>query len=234
MKIVVHFATIGPRFNSLFKIIDSWNNQSFPIQKIVMTTSLTDKRFTTIDELEKYKTGKVEVQTIEEDYGPNNKILGALKFYETVEDKENTYIIICDDDNYYNKNTSKSYAESIGENKNFIYTHFKTQTRLKFINHIQGADTYMLTPHFLNNVTCEGYKEYLDKTIIECPEAFYQDDYVISYYMHKYLGMKVKTVTTKYMYEQIIKTGQMHQDPKLHEREKKTKEYFLQEPRFPH
>ena len=170
------------------------------------------------------------IQTIDEDYGPNNKILGAIRFYETIpeENKLDSYIIICDDDNKYDKDITKSYTESILENNiNFIYTHFYSQKcRLKNESHIQGADTYLLIPEFFKITTYNQYKEYLDKTISECPESFYQDDYVILYYIHIYCKLLSKTVKKIHGYTEVCKINQLHLDQKVYDREKKTIEYF--------
>jgi hypothetical protein len=232
MKFYVHFSTIQPRFAYLNEVLNSWKNQSVNIDGIAISTSKVDKRFYEPDINIIYHYAKNQpnstVQILDYDYGPHNKILGALQFYDTIEDKENSYVIICDDDLIYTKDIVKSYKESLLENKDSIYTHFVTKTRLKNINHIQGADTYVLTPEFFKHTTFEKYKTYLDETFAECEDCLYQDDYVISYYIYKYCNMTIKTVKKffSYSHTQSAKIQQLHLDPKVHERERNTVNYF--------
>lgn len=229
MRFYVHFATIQPRFNHLHDVIKSWINQTTKIEKIIITTSEADKRFDSLDVLNTYKMyPNLVIQSLKVDYGPNNKILGALKYYETIDgNKDDIYMIICDDDNRYYKDINKSYLESINNNKNYIYTQFHTpKFRLKNFNHLQGADTYMLTPDFFKVTTYDIYENYLKNVITECPEAFFQDDYVICYYIYIYCKLEIKTVMKIQGYTQATKICQLHLDPLVHEREKKTIEYF--------
>lgn len=226
MKFYVHFATIEPRFDKIMPVIKSIFEQTVPIEKLIITTSVKDKRFTSIDKLNVYKNDKIIIQTLDEDYGPNNKILGALKYYESLEDKNDIYILICDDDNLLHKDTVKSYLESLTNDKTYIYTHFKTEERIKNINHMQGADTYILNQIFLNITPYNVYEEYIKKVISECPEAQYQDDYVICYYIYKHCNLKIKRVETYHLYNSTIKVEQLHKEKDVHEKEKKTKLYF--------
>ena len=161
-------------------------------------------------------------------YGPHNKLLGALQYYETLEDKYNSYVIICDDDLVYTEDIVKSYIDSLSDNKNHIYTHYVTNNRIKNINHMQGADTYLLTPEFFKNTTFEKYKAYLDEILAECEDCLYQYDYVICYYIYKYCNMTIKTVNNNcnYNHGQSANIQQLHLDPKVYEREKNTVTYF--------
>lgn len=226
MKFYVHFSSIEPRFDKIQPVINSIFNQTIPIEKLIITTSLKDKRFISLDKLNVYKKDNIIIQTLDEDYGPNNKILGAIKYYETLDNKDDVYILICDDDNLLHKDTVKSYLESLSNNKLFIYTHFKTEERIKNINHMQGADTYILNSKFLNNVTYDMYENYLKKIFIECPDAKYQDDYVITYFIYKYCKLEIKRVITPYLYNSTLKIPQLHQEIDVHEKEKRTKLYF--------
>ena len=234
----IHLSTIQPRFPYLNGVINSWLNQTIKPEKIIITTSICDKRYTTHEILEQYKSDKVLIQILDVDYGPNNKILGALKFYENLEDKENIYIIICDDDIIYNEKTVKSYKDYIEKyytNKDdYIYTYFYTPY-CRFINkfygleHLQGADTYLLTRKFLTSTTYAIYEEYLKNSVEACPDIFFQDDYVISYFIHFICKLKVKHVPPYSSYKKndsIPNDTQMHIDLKVHERECNVIKYF--------
>ena len=203
LKYYIHLSTIQPRFPYLNGVINSWLNQNVKPEKIVITTSTTDSRYTSHEILDQYNNDNIIIQIIDVDYGPNNKIIGALKFYESLEDKDNVYIIICDDDILYNEKTIKLYKEYIEKyysNKDdYIYTYFYSPY-CRFINkhyrleHLQGADTYLLTQKFLSFTTYSIYEEYLKKTITDCSDAFFQDDYVISYFIHFICKLKVNYI----------------------------------------
>lgn len=226
MKFYVHFSTIQPRFENLSFVIQSWLEQTVSITNIIITTSKADNRLNEY----KNKYNSVIIQTLNCDYGPNNKILGALKFYETLsfEDKADSYFIICDDDCKYDSNTAKSYLESVKYNSNFIYTHFLSVIRVKHIYHLQGADTYLLNKLFFQKTDFSKYEEYLKQTIKECPEALYQDDYVISYFIYIYCGLHIRSVQNRLMYNSTPNSdiSQLNRDPRVRERERVTIEYF--------
>ena len=237
-KYYVHFSTIQPRFPYLNGVITSWLTQYIKPEKIIITTSSLDPRYTSHEILDQYKNNDIIIQILDIDYGPNNKILGALKFYENLEDKDNVCIIICDDDIIYNEKTIKSYKEYIdkyyNDKDNYILTNFYSP-HCRFINkdygleHLQGADTYILTKNFLSSTTYSDYETYLKDTINNCPDTFYQDDYVISYYIHFICKLKVKHVPSYSCYKHnnnIPIETQMHKDNKINERESNTIKYF--------
>jgi hypothetical protein len=227
MRFFVHFSTIQPRFKHLDDTINSLKCQNVPVEKIMITTSIKDNRFKSLEELHRYKDDIVNFQIIEVDYGPHNKILGALKFYETLDNKHDVYMMICDDDNKYDVNTINSYKESLETNKDYIYTHFFEQNkRLKYINHLQGADSYLLTPKFFEKTSYDKYIAFLNDIIWNCHDALYQDDYVISFYLYTYCEMQIKTVSTRHRYKSGIQIEQLHRDPNVHRREKNTKDYL--------
>jgi hypothetical protein len=96
------------------------------------------------------------------------------------------------------------------------------------MNHLQGADTYVLTPDFFKFTTFEKYKTYLDEILSECKDCLYQDDYVICYYIYKYCNICIKTVKIKNVYNdsRTSRIDQLHLNPKVNEREKNTISYF--------
>lgn len=223
-KFYIHFTTIPSRYEYLNKVINSWLNQTIKIKKIIISVIDNSKI------LDKYKNSKVEIQYLEKDYGPSKKVYGALKYYETLENKNNVYFIICDDDLEYHEDTIKSYLYSISNNKKNIYTHFKAVDRLNILNkkimHLQGADTYLLNPEFLKNTSSENYLSYLLNIFKECPDAFYQDDYLISVYISIILKLKIEQVKDPKSYNIIHFIDQMHRHPKIHEREFNTIKYL--------
>ena len=59
MKFYVHFASIEPRFDKIMPVIKSIFDQSVSIEKLIITTSLKDKRFTSLDKLNVYKNDNI-------------------------------------------------------------------------------------------------------------------------------------------------------------------------------
>lgn len=235
--IVVHFTTIPPRFPYLQYTIQSWLNQSIPVDKIVISIRENYKHFGVLQSPERvginsYKklSDKISIQILDgKDHGPNDKIIGALTFCKKMkENKNNLYIIICDDDLAYHVDTVKSYFSPtpIQTSTPTIYTHFATTQRLPGIFHLQGADSYMLPSYFFENTTLSEYIDFLDKSMKECPDTFYQDDYMISYYATIIRKMSIECVKQPLMYQHVHSIEELHKHPAVHEREKHTIEYL--------
>ena len=244
MIIDVHFTTIPTRYAYLEYTINSWLSQTVPVRHIIISVSQEYKHYKENDLslLNRYKelSDKIIIQVLDIDHGPHDKVVGALYYRdilenktrekkETKETKEKVYTIICDDDLYYHPETVASYQEMIpGQKSPTVYTHFSDEThRLKDIRHIQGADSYILPPFFFKKTTIEIYTAFLDKCFQECPDTFYQDDYVISYYIAKVCGgIDIKGVTRPMAYQLVHLIDELHQNPLVHEREKNTINYF--------
>lgn len=234
MIIDVHFTTIPTRYAYLDYTINSWLSQTVPVRHIIISVRQEYKHYKENDLslLNRYKelSDKIIIQVLDIDHGPHDKVVGALYYRETSENKtrEKVYTIICDDDLYYHPETVASYQDMIpGQKSPTVYTHFRDEThRLKDIRHIQGADSYILPPFFFKKTTTEIYTAFLDKCFQECPDAFYQDDYVISYYIAKVCGIDIKGVIRPMSYQLVHLIDELHQNPLVHEREKNTINYF--------
>lgn len=246
MKFSVHFTTIPPRFSYLKETIESWLNQSIPVENIIITIPNEYKRMNEngYDERFVIQWGRIEywlkfyknisLQVIDRDYGPNNKVFGALKYFDQLDEKikEDVNIIICDDDIIYDKDVVKSYAESLEkkDESDIILTHFRGDDILKIkninIQHLQGADTYLLTNNFLRNIKLKQYKTYLQKTIYKCPDAWYQDDYVFSYFGVVKGKFRIQTVKNPKGYRIAHLIVELHQEKEVHNREENTINYF--------
>jgi hypothetical protein len=245
MKFLVHFTTIPPRFSYLKETIESWLNQSFPIEKIVISFPKEYVRMMKdgFDERFQIEWGRieywlkiyknVELQILDKDYGPNTKVFGALHYFNKLneKDKEDLNIIICDDDLKYHTDCIQSYVDSLKENKEqIVFTHFQGDDRLKIkdqnIQHLQGADTYLLSNNFLRSVSLKNYKSFLQKTIYKCPDAWYQDDYVFSYFVVVKAKYKIKTVKSPKMYKIAHLITELHHEKEVHLREQNTINYF--------
>jgi hypothetical protein len=219
MTFDVHFKTIPPRFLHLEKTILSWLYQTVPVRNIIITVCKEYKNFPDSDVsiLNRYKvlSPKIIIQVVENDYGPSDKVVGSLKI------ENHTFTIICDDDIYYHEDTVLSYKEMIGKDDE-IYTHYYDSNRA---GHLQGADTYLLTPYFFEKVTLDEYTSFLEKCFIECSDTFFQDDYLISYFLKK-KGFIVKPVTNRLAYTLVHLINELHRHPDVHRREQNTIYYL--------
>jgi len=230
IKFVVHMTTFPPRYNSLTDVLRSWHHQRGPVEKVVVTVCTTDPRHTGMETLESYTSTfpKTMFQTMEtRDYGAHKKILGALLYYESLQEKDdNVCIIICDDDVSYDPGVVGSYLEMITTDGSCAYTHYEPSQRIPPMNHVQGADTYLLPNQFLKRTSFQEYKNFVDNVLEECPDAFFQDDYVISFFLHSYCQIPVRTVLHPLRYKTAHFIEEMHRHPKRHEREQNTISYL--------
>jgi hypothetical protein len=231
----VHLTTIPSRFKYLSMVIDSLYKQTVNIEKIVITIQEKYKRFPNhfikeqdIQKLKDKYDDKLVIQKIDEDYGPNIKILGALKYFETIENKNNSYMLICDDDLQYDKNLILSYQKSLEKDKNIIYTHFNRERMFnnEIIHELQGADTFLLIPKFFELTSYCKYKEYLEVTISECDESFYVDDLVIQFYIILYCKLKIFPCTEIKRYAISFSIDSLHENRKVKYRNNQTYIYF--------
>ena len=127
MKFVVHFTTIPTRSTQIKKTIDSWLNQTHPVEKVVITL----QKNCTLPMLD-YGETRVEFQYVNENSGPSDKIIGALMYYQNLRDdsdKNQTYFIIGDDDLVYNQDTVRIYRDEYVQDPNRVYTFFQKQER---------------------------------------------------------------------------------------------------------
>lgn len=229
MKFVVHMTTFPPRYGSLSDVLRSWHQQRFPVERVVVSVCTTDPRHKGMEALEPYLTTfpKTVFQTIDgRDYGPHFKVLGALRYFEGLQEKDNVCIIIGDDDIAYDPGVVGSYLDMMETDNSCAYTHFKTSQRIPPMNHVQGADTYLLPPKFLKRTSFQQYKEYLDTILEECPDAFFQDDYVISFFLYHHRQIAVRTVLHHLRYRPVHFIEAMHRHHKVHEREGNTIRYL--------
>ena len=222
----VHFTTIPTRYAYLEYTINSWLAQTVPIRNIIISYSkkyrnYKDNDVSLLEPLKKYD--KVILQALDTDYGPHDKVVGAIHYRNL---NERAYTIICDDDLYYHPETVASYQEMIiSQTQPTVYTHYTDNPyRLKDIRHIQGADTYILPPFFFKKAGM--YTSFLDKCLQECPDSFYQDDYVISYYISKICKIDIKSVKKPMMFQLVHLIDELHKNPLVHEREKNTIQYL--------
>eukprot|EP01031_Cornospumella_fuschlensis_P029937 gene29937-36153_t len=192
---------------------------------------------------------------VDRDWGPITRFVGYVNelttdsyqnCYSPEEEKPNFWLV-ADDDVGYQPNSLSKYIQhllnhdAIYSKKRIVLTNFSRDYRLFFKvseseedmhipQHIQGVDTYLL-PH-LPPVSHSSSTLSMTLKILEffhktCPETFYQDDYLVSFWLYLFdyevismwsndnLAIHIPGVSTEH--------NQMHMDPKVFEREERTK-----------
>jgi hypothetical protein len=188
--VYVSLTTIPSRFRSIHNTIDSLLNQTYLPTKIYIQLS---KQYTLrfngetipeseITKLKDYYKGNelININILEEDYGPGSKLLGMLHIEELT---PQGYIIIVDDDRVYNKTIINTLVKNMLKNKKNVYCYDSYIKKNKTI--IRGC-AGVIIPIFLLNKLEEYYKKIKhDKQII------YHDDHYISHYFHL-LGVNIE------------------------------------------
>ena len=219
----VHITTIPSRFDYLGPAIESWLNQSIPPTRIIISITQKYKRsynLTDLDrkKIDKFRSNRVTILELKEDYGPNTKIWGAFRIYHSYPEHS---VIIADDDHYYHADTAKSYLEMKSDS---VLTHYQPECFIDSVPHIKGADSYWLPPKFFQNRLL--YKDYLEKVLLECPECYYEDDFVASYFITKVCGLDTQRVLNPKSYRVIHTHYQMHTEKQQKDREQRVIEFL--------
>lgn len=163
------------------------------------------------------------------------------------------YWLFCDDDVHYVHNTISKYNYSIsyfqkqlGLVETFGLSQFSEDYRVAYrlesdsqqvhlIPHVQGVDTYLIPHNFLLQQYCAfDVLHYLHVVAAieffhkQCPESFYQDDYIVSFLLHL-SGLKMISM---WNYDKLAdhiegvsrSQFQMHMDEDVFAKEAATKE----------
>ena len=107
-KIIISFTSYTKRFNILPNVLKSINEQTFPINKIILVLYEEDKKYYNLN------ITQIDIITINEDLMPHNKYYYAMKRYKDYA------IMTIDDDIYYANDTFESLYKSYLENPNVI------------------------------------------------------------------------------------------------------------------
>jgi len=179
--IYVSLTTIPSRVKGVEKTIDSLLNQTQKPDKIFINIPVKFKRFDeTIDEkiIPKFNSSIIELVRCE-DFGPGTKLLGP---HEKL--KENSLIILVDDDNYYANYMIEKFHEYYllaPENAYSFYVH-----PLNNFGIGQGADGFAINTNAL-----KGIKLFFKKVVLNNKEIFIHDDLWISFYLFYIKKIKI-------------------------------------------
>jgi len=182
-KYIVSLTTIPTKFDNLYLTIDSIINQTILPDKIIInipkmynfrmnSTSISEDKINEF--IDKYSKNNVIVNIIDHDFGPGTKLLGLFQS-NIIEQNDNTYIILVDDDLVYKPYMIEYFDNYTKCNDNidvasfYVYNHDN-------VNIGQGADGF-----FIKQDTLKYFPQYYDK-IKEEDYIHYHDDFYISYY----------------------------------------------------
>jgi hypothetical protein len=189
MKFYVSMTTIPSRIFYIYKTIDSILSQSYLPEKIFINIPKYYKRFNKtilsyypnltpeMFELEKIKTkykSMVEINIIDDDYGPGTKLLGILTSKNDFHNDD--FILLVDDDVIYKTYAFDIIYKNIKDNKNAFTFHSYDWNGL-IIG--QGVDIFALPIDCLDCII-NFYEKIKSYQFI-----FLHDDIWISYYLMK-------------------------------------------------
>jgi len=182
-KYIVSLTTIPSKFNNLHKAIDSLINQTILPEKIVINIpKLYSFRFnnksidleTLHNFIDKYKNNNVVLNLIDKDFGPGTKLVGLLNS-KLIENDDNTYIILVDDDYIYKPYMIEDFDNHIKKYSNIEVASYWVYG-MNGISIGQGADGFFIKQNILTNFL-QFYNEIKDEDYVN-----FHDDYYISYY----------------------------------------------------
>jgi len=127
---------------------------------------------------EKYANNNIIVNYIDNDYGPGTKLLGL--FHNNVIEEfvdENTYIILIDDDLYYQPYMIEEFDKYLSTNNTIQVASFFAYD-YNNIKIAQGADGFLIKYNTLSKFL-QYYNEIKTEDYVN-----YHDDYFISYYFY--------------------------------------------------
>lgn len=223
MKYIIHLTTTAKRINYIDKTLKSLLSQEIQPDKIILSidnaTQKADKN--------KYDD-KIYLNILDKDYGPVQKLVGFLFFMDKNPEYKDHAIMICDDDAEYDSKLSSLYAEEIKNRPNECLTTFGKQIRIPGMVHIQGSDSYIIPSIINQNTNLETCLKYIAKVFKECPSAFYQDDYVICYFLNKVCNIRTDSIYKNRIYYKIShQIDQLHHSSQVHKVEADTIIYFI-------
>jgi hypothetical protein len=197
---IVSLTTIPSKFDYLHNTIDSIINQTILPKKIIVNIpKIYNFRMNSTEiPVEKlyiftnnYAKHNVFINLIDNDYGPGTKLLGLLNSNILSGDnyKENTYILLIDDDLIYKPYMIEYFDDYIKTNPNIeaaSYCVYKYNVKLG-----HGADGFFIK---MNNLI--KFTQYYD-LIKDHDYVNYHDDYYISYYLYL-LGIDIRHIIPPY------------------------------------
>jgi hypothetical protein len=186
-KYIVSLTTIPAKFDNLYLTVDSIINQTILPDKIIInipkiynfrmnSTCISQDKINAF--IDKYSKKNVFINLIDQDFGPGTKLLG-LFHSNVIEQNDNTYIVLVDDDLVYKPymieyfDNYTKYNDNIDIDVASYYTYYHEEITVG-----QGADGFFIKQNTLTHFL-QYYNEIKEEDYIH-----YHDDFYISYYFH--------------------------------------------------
>lgn len=231
MKASISLCTIPPRYTHLDAVLEALLRQSHVPHRIFVTVPRVFVRFEApeahVQDLQERLARfgeRVILRVLDEDFGANTKFIAAMEAWEGGGAGRERCLILCDDDIVYHHDMIGDYVAGLARGDDRALTHFDARDRLRIpgqpVLHLQGADSYCLPASFFEKYSVEEYRRYVVFCLNLCPQAFFQDDYLVSLFLH------LKDVGVRSLAPLGLRAAhwrdQMHRDPRVAEREGKT------------
>jgi len=201
--------------------------------------------------------GRIRLLSMETDFGPATKLAGILVHRLALQRAgcNPAFWVFGDDDVAYTPRTLERYqlkmtmpppGMSSTELLTSVLTHFSHDTRrmsvqlaneggvVRRITHVQGVDTVLLPEKLLHSQYKDGeifhpavFKRLLEAAFTNCPDVFYQDDYVIALLLNL-AGIRVVSAwnndhVAKHVEGVSKSNSQLHTKPDVFKREEAAK-----------
>jgi len=188
MNFCISLTTIPSRLKTIYKTIDSLNNQIIKPNIIYLSIPNEYKRFKKKiceNELENINLENVKIIRCE-DYGPATSFLGPMQEIKGKYD----FMIIVNDDHIYDKNMTEIFIKNYKKEK--INYSFYIQ-KIFDINMAQTADGFLIKGDLLDKAY-KFYKDYVEKN----KNLRVDDDLWISIYLQKIMKSKINTLISEF------------------------------------
>lgn len=181
MKFCISLTTIPSRINTIYKTIDSINNQIVKPDLIYLSIPYLYKRFNSkIDNKTLNKLTFENVKIIRcEDYGPSTSLLGPIK--EIIDNYE--FMIILNDDHLYDENITDIMLRNY-KKKKANYSFYLQ--KIFDVSMAQTADAFLIRSDLLL-----GANEFYEKYVKNNKNLKIDDDLWISIYLQKIMNSKI-------------------------------------------
>ena len=179
--IYISLSTIPQRIKNLNVSIESLLNQTVKPDKIFINIPYKYERFDEIvkdEQIPKFDTSVVEITRCR-DFGPGTKLLGSLNKV-----KQDSLIILADDDNIYEDYMIKKFCNFYSMEPNNSYSFYVHPLGNFGIG--QGADGFAINTNNLN-----GIKKFYDMVVKDYKDLFLHDDLWISYFLYYFKKSKI-------------------------------------------
>lgn len=183
INFIISLTTIPSKFDTIHVTIDSLLKQTHQAQKIIINIPKT-YNFRFAGSIDKEKINKlidryedsVIINLIDTDYGPGTKLLGLFSS-NLINQFQNTYIVLVDDDVIYKPYMLEHFNNYIKDAKGVEVASYCTYTWTD-IKIGQGVDGFFMKQNLLDKFQ-NYYNVIKDEHYVN-----YHDDFYISYYFY--------------------------------------------------